>query len=166
MKRLTEENYRSLFKATVIMKGLFALGELLLGLALAFFSYDSLRRAVIALTGDELTERPLDFLWHYAAQGLHGFIATPQAVWAFIFTSHGVIKLIVVIALLKEKMWAYPVGVVVFGFFIAYQFFQMMQTPSAALFLVTILDIFVVGFIIHEWRWRRRHGWRKEQSFL
>jgi uncharacterized membrane protein len=35
--------------------------------------------------------------------------------------SHGVIKMVAVVALLKNKLWGYPVSIAVFGGFIVYQ---------------------------------------------
>lgn len=157
LRRLTEQNYRSLFRATVILKGLFALGEVLVGFLLMFMSYKAIYGAIAALAGDELTDHPLDPLWRYAAHGLRGFTATPPSVWSFIFLSHGAIKLVLVAALLKEKMWAYPLGIAVFGCFIVYQAWQMAYTPSMGLLFITLVDVVVVGLIIHEYRWRLRH---------
>ncbi len=154
--RLTETNYRSLYRASLVLKGLFALGELLLGLFLLFASQAAVYGALTAFTGDEFSERPLDLLARYATHGLQGFAGTPQGVWAAIFLSHGLIKLVLVGVLLKEKMWAYPAGIVVFGVFIAYQVLQMVRAPSAGLLFITLLDAAVIVLVAHEWRWKRR----------
>jgi uncharacterized membrane protein len=157
MKQLPEKDYRALFKATVILKGLIALGEVALGVFLIFVSYDTMRRAGIALFGGELSEVPTDLIWQYAIKGFQGFAATPQSVWVFIFLSHGIVKLALIWGLLREKLWAYPWAAGVFTFFIAYQLYQLAFTPSIALWLITILDVIVVGLVLHEYRYRLRH---------
>jgi uncharacterized membrane protein len=61
MKPLPEKEYRSLFEITVILKGIIALGEIILGVLLAFVSYGTLRGLAMALFGNELIETPPRF---------------------------------------------------------------------------------------------------------
>jgi len=156
MKPIPEKEYHLLFRTTVIFKGLIAMGEIILGFLFAFVSYGALRHAALALFGDELTEIPLDLVWRYALRGIHSFTATPQSVWAFIFLSHGFVKLAFIWGLLRERMWAYPSSVAVFALFIMYQSYQLIYIPSFALWLITILDIVVVFLVFHEYRYHLR----------
>ncbi len=165
MNPLSEKNYRSLFKASIIVKGLISIGELALGFLFVFVSHGALRHAVFALTGDELRETPPDFIWGYVIQGLHGFAATPQSVWAFIFLSHGIVKLILIAGLLRDRLWAYPWSAAIFSLFIVYQIWQMAFTPSLILLLITILDVVVVGLALHEYH-HRLHGMRAKKEQL
>ncbi|MDR3582318.1 MAG: DUF2127 domain-containing protein [Candidatus Pacebacteria bacterium] len=161
MNRLPEKDYRALFKISIILKGIIAVGEVALGILLIFVSYDVLRRMGVMLLGSELAETSPDLVWQYAIKGFHGFTATPQSVWVFIFLSHGIVKLVLVGALLKDKLWAYPWSAAVFTFFIVYQLYQLAFTPSAALWLITGLDVIVVLLVLHEYRYhlrRRKHA--------
>jgi uncharacterized membrane protein len=156
MKPLPEKDYRALFKITIILKGLISVGEVILGLLFSFVSYGVLRHAAFALFGGEFTETPPDLIWGYAIKGLHGFFATPQSVWAFIFLSHGIVKLVLIVALLRDKLWAYPWSAGIFTFFIVYQIYQMVFTPSLVLLAITILDVVVIALVLHEYRYHRR----------
>ncbi len=156
MKSLPEKEYRSLFEITIVLKGIIALGEVALGILLAFVSYDTLHNVAMAFFGGEFAETPRDFLFGYAVRGFHGFAATPQSVWVFIFLSHGIVKLALIAGLLRNKLWAYPWSASIFSFFIVYQIWQMILTPSFALLFVTALDIIVVLLVLHEYRYRLR----------
>jgi uncharacterized membrane protein len=164
MNSLPEKKYRSLFEITVILKGIIALGEVVLGLLLAFVSYSTLRGMAMALFGNELVETPPDFIWGYAIKGIHGFTATPQSVWVFIFLSHGLVKLALIGGLLRNKLWAYPWSAAIFTFFIIYQIWQMVFTPSLMLLFITVLDVIVVFLVLHEYRYRLRQMKIKQPS--
>ena len=156
MKPFPEKDYRALFKITVILKGLISVGEIVLGLVLAFVSYGTLRSAAFALFGGEFAETSPNLIWGFAIKGFHGFFATPQSVWVFIFLSHGIVKLVLIVALLRNKLWAYPWSAAVFTFFVVYQIYQIALAPSLALFSVTIFDAMVIALVLHEYRYRRR----------
>lgn len=155
MKPTSRKIHHSLFLAGIILKTLIGIGEAVFGLAFAFLNYDTLHRIVLKFVGEELTENPLDFIWAHVLQGLHGFFATPQSVWAFIFLSHGIVKIFLLTGLWRNKTWAYPASVIAFTFFIIYQFYQLFFTPSDILWLITIIDIAVVLLIINEYRHRK-----------
>ena len=93
MKPISKKTYHSLFLAGIIAKALISLGEIISGLAFAFLSYDTLYRIIFAFFGGELMENPRDFIWGYIARGFQDFGNTPQSVWAFIFLSHGIVKI-------------------------------------------------------------------------
>ncbi len=156
MRPIPEKTYHSLFLAGIIVKALISLGELVAGLFFAFFSYSTLYRIAFALFGGELTESPRDLIWGYVARGVHDFSQTPQSVWAFVFLSHGIVKIFLLTGLWYNKLWAYPASAAVFTLFIIYQFYQLTLTPSLVLWFITLLDIAVVALIIHEYWHRRR----------
>ena len=156
MKPISEKTYNFLFRASIVTKVLFSIGEIVSGFAFAFLSYDTLRAFILPLFGDEFSEAPRDSVWMYIAQEVQKFQATPQAAWALIFISHGVVNLFLLVGLWRNKLWVYPVAVVVFAFFMVYQFYQLTFTPSAVLWIVTIIDIAVIFLIAHEYRYRSR----------
>ncbi len=156
MKKIPEKTYRLLFFVGIAAKAVIAIGELAFGLAFSFFSYETLHGFAFALSGGELAESPRDLIWELVARGFHGFSTTPQAVWAFIFLSHGIVKIFLLTALWRNKLWAFPVSAVVFTLFIIYQLYQVSVTPSIILWAINVIDIAVVLLIIHEYRYRRR----------
>src|SRR4029077_20105793 len=96
-----------------------------------------------------------DFFWRILAHGFNGFWSTRQSFWAFLFLSHGIVKIFVLSGLLKQKMWSYPIAAAVFVGFIIYQIYQMSITPSFFLIVITILDVLLVVLILHEYRHKK-----------
>jgi uncharacterized membrane protein len=110
---------------------------------------------VVSITAPELAEDPRDpvatFLRHSAEQWGSG---TQHFAAAYLIL-HGAIKILLVAALLRRKMWSYPVSMWVLAAFIVYQVYRYTLTHSVWLVLLTALDITVVALIWHEYRWRK-----------
>lgn len=156
MKLLSEHLYHRIFRWGVVGKAIISAGEIAAGLLFVFVSYDTLSSWVFTVFGGELNETPRDHFWSYFSTQAHNFAATPQAVWAFIFLSHGIVKMLLVGGLWREKLWAYPTSAIIFACFVIYQFYQMTFTPSLALWAITIFDIILISLILHEYRHRKR----------
>ena len=61
-------------------------------------------------------------------------------------------KLLLVIGLLRGKLWSYPASLVVLGLFIAYQLYRFSYTQGIGLIVLTVFDVFVMGLIWHEYK--------------
>jgi uncharacterized membrane protein len=79
-----------------------------------------------------------------------------QVFVALYLLSHGSIKLWLIIALLREKLWYYPTAIVIFGLFIVYQLYRFSFTHSVWLLLVTAVDIIVIALTWHEYKYLHR----------
>ena len=64
---------------------------------------------------------------------------------------------LLVAGLLREKLWAYPASIAVFGLFIAYQLYRYSFTHDAALIALSIFDLFVIALAVHEYRLLSKH---------
>jgi uncharacterized membrane protein len=62
------------------------------------------------------------------------------------------VKLFLVGALLRNKLWAYPWLIITLIVFIAYQLYKIALDPTAWLIALTIFDAFVVWLTWREWR--------------
>jgi uncharacterized membrane protein len=141
-----------LFRWSVSLKGLHALLEVLGGIALLLVTPDLILRAVTLLTQDELTEDPSDlvasFLLHAAQQ-----VSVGSELFAALYLlSHGIVKGLLVIALLRHRLWAYPLSLVVFGLFVLYQLYRFSFTHAAGLIALSLFDLLVMGLIWIEYR--------------
>jgi uncharacterized membrane protein len=67
------------------------------------------------------------------------------------------VKVVLVAALLRNKLWAYPVSLVVLGLFIFYQLYRFSYTHSPALIALSVFDVLVIALIWHEYRIVRGH---------
>jgi uncharacterized membrane protein len=77
--------------------------------------------------------------------------------YAFYLLSHGLIKGALVVGLLREKLWAYPASIAVFGLFILYQLYRYSFTHDPGLIALSIFDLFVIALAVHEFRLLRKH---------
>ena len=84
------------------------------------------------------------------------FSVDSKQFYAFYLMSHGVVKLLLVVGLLKGKLWSYPASLVVFGLFILYQLYRFSYTHGTGLIALTVLDIIVMFLIWHEYGLARR----------
>ncbi|MHB8174923.1 MAG: DUF2127 domain-containing protein, partial [Nitrospirota bacterium] len=71
---------------------------------------------------------------------------------------HGAVKLFLAAGLVRNKLWAYPASIAIFSGFALYQFYQLSLGYSLFLWIVTIVDILVVGLIVHEYRYVKKHA--------
>ena len=140
---MQEKRVHQVFVVSVIAKGLHALVEIVGGVALYLLSADTIARWLNEIDPHNWLERHFPF--------------TEQHFYAFYLLSHGLIKGVLVVALLKEKLWAYPASVAVFGLFIAYQLYRYSFTHDTGLILLSIFDLFVIYLAVHEYRLLRKH---------
>jgi len=152
-----EQRIHQIFEISILLKGAHALVECVSGIALAFVSTSSIVRLVNRLTQEELVQNPHDFIATHLLGWAQTFSVQAQHFYAFYLLSHGVMKLLLVAGLLREKHWAYPASLAVLGLFIAYQLYRYSYTHSVGLIVLTVFDVIVIGLIWHEWRLVRRH---------
>jgi uncharacterized membrane protein len=71
---------------------------------------------------------------------------------SFYLLTHGLIKVVLAIALWMNEIWAYPVAIFVFGGFCVYQIYRYTNTHSEALLWLTLFDIAIVILTWREYR--------------
>jgi uncharacterized membrane protein len=77
--------------------------------------------------------------------------------------AHGVVKLALVVLLLFNKIWAYPLTIAVFGAFMVYQVHRFTHTHSWALIWLTVFDAVIVYLTWKEYQ-EQRAARRKKSS--
>jgi uncharacterized membrane protein len=155
---MDEQRIHRIFQVSVVLKGLHALVECVGGAALYFVSTKTIVNWVGLLTQEELVEDPNDFVaTHLLSAAQHLSVGT-ETFYAFYLLTHGLVKVLLVIGLLKEKLWAYPASLAVLAAFIAYQVYRYSYTHSIGLVVLTVFDLVVTWLVWHEWRLLRRHS--------
>lgn len=154
---MNEHRIHQLFTISVLLKGAHSLLECIGGMALAVVSTQAIANLANALTQEELIEDPNDFVATHLLHMAQDFTVDAQRFYAFYLLSHGIVKLFLVVGLLRKKLWAYPVSLVVMTLFIVYQLYRFSYTHSIGLIALTVLDLIVIGLIWHEYRLLRRH---------
>jgi uncharacterized membrane protein len=155
-KLLAEKNIHLVFETSLIFKGLFALLEIIGGIAAYWVSQHALLDLVQAITQAELREDPRDLVANYLLHLAQNLSIGEQHFTAFFLVSHGVVKLWLIIGLLREKLWYYPIAIVVFGLFIAYQLYRYSFTNSVWLLILSAVDVAVIALTWHEYQYLRQ----------
>jgi len=151
-----EKTFRRLFRVSLFLKAAFSLSEIVGGVLAYFISQQYLLHLVTMFTQEELTEDPRDFVAHFLVQSAQQMSVSAQHFAAFYLLSHGIIKTFLIVGLLREKLWYYPLSMLVFGAFVAYQLFRFQVTHLLWLMAITILDIVVIAMTWHEYRFLRQ----------
>jgi uncharacterized membrane protein len=139
------------YEIGIIVKGIDGFFELLAGLLLVAVPPRFITGFARSLTKGELVEDPHSFVANHVVSYGHSLAGGAHVFAAAFLLTHGVIKLFIVVCLLRNKLWAYPVGVVAFSLFIVYQLYQMLYKPSFGMAFLTILDGFIIWLIWREW---------------
>ena len=145
-----------LFQIGIIAKGLNGLAELVGGLMLVFETPTGIRHLAVVLTQGELSEDPHDLVAHYLLHTANGLTGSAVIFGGIYLLLHGAVKVVLVTALLLNKLWAYPCMIVVLLIFIGYQVYRISLHPSVGLIALTMFDSAIVALTWREYR-RQRH---------
>lgn len=156
MRKFSEKNIYSIFEISVVLKGVYAVFEIISGVMVFVITKDFIISSVLYLTQGELLEDSKDFLANYFVTLSNNISINAKYFFASYLLIHGIIKLFLIIGLLKKKFWAYPASIAVFSLFIFYQIYRYFYTFSIGLLLITILDLIIIFLTIHEYKFIKR----------
>ena len=108
------------------------------------------------LTQHELSQDPHDYVARHLLSSTQHLVHGTTLFAAIYLLSHGAAKLVLVVAVLQGRLWAYPGIIALLGAFIAYQCYRLVYRFSIGLTLLTVFDAFVVWLTWREWRARAR----------
>jgi uncharacterized membrane protein len=145
------------FEVGIIGKGLNGAAELVGGLLLLFLGPDRIHRVAVVLTQGELSEDPHDFIAVHILHTANGLTGNAVLLGAVYLLAHGIVKVVLVIALLLNKIWAYPWMIVVLLLFIAYQLYRIVLHPTPGLVGLTLFDLAIVALTWREYQQQRRN---------
>jgi uncharacterized membrane protein len=141
-----------LFEIEIIAKGLDGAAELVGGLLLLFVTPGLINHLVASLTQGELSKDPHDFVTSYLLHTANGLTGQAVLFDAIYLLAHGTVKVVLVIALLLNKLWAYPWMIFVRLLFTGYQLYRIVLDPTAGLIALTVFDALVVALTWREYR--------------
>jgi uncharacterized membrane protein len=95
---------------------------------------------------------PHDFLATHLLRTAHGLTGSAVLFGAVYLLAHGLAKVILVAALLKNQLWAYPWAITFLGVFIVYQLYRLSLRPSVGLAALTIFDAAIAWLTYREYR--------------
>jgi uncharacterized membrane protein len=150
------------FALALAIKGIDGALELIGGLILFVVPPSTISLIFRSLTQHELSEDPHDVIAIHvraAAEQLVGS-ASIRRFGVLYLIGHGVIKLVLVVALVRRIRPAYPVAIVFLGSFIVYELYRSVLGHSIALLLFAALDTGITTMVVREYLEVRRDSSR------
>jgi uncharacterized membrane protein len=147
-----EARVHRLFQISLLLKGAHSLLEIIGGTLLAVVPQETILRVANLLTQEELLEDPRDVIANYILRTAQGLSIDQKRTAAVFLLSHGIVKLFLIIAVLRNKPWAYPAFVIALGLLISYQTYKLIHVFSPGLTALTVLDSIVLVLVWHEYR--------------
>lgn len=151
MDTAEKQTIYQMFRLSVWLKGIVSFGEIVAGILALVVPLSIVRNALAAVSNGSLGERLGNIVAPYLQEAI-SFLSAGTALIAFYLISRGLIKLLLIIALLRNKLWAYPSSLVVLGGFVVYQLYEFFLTHSVLLVGLSIFDLVVMYFIWQEYR--------------
>jgi uncharacterized membrane protein len=145
--------FDKVFEGGLLIKGLDGFFEFLGGLLLFVFTPDQIHRFAVFLTHTELLEDPHSKISHLLLSSTQHFSNGSRVFLIFYLWLHAAIKLIAVIGILKNMLWAYPFSLISLGALMLYQVYSIFFVKASfGMIGLTIFDVFILGMITVEYK--------------
>ncbi len=153
-----EKRIYRFFEISILLKGANAVLETVGGALVLVISPEFIQNVATYFTAEELGQDPNDFIASHILQWANVYVTgNHQLFVALYLLSHGIVKLVLVVGLLRNRLWAYPAALIVFGLFALYQVYLYTFNHSLAVDALTLFDFVVMYFIWREWYIVREH---------
>jgi uncharacterized membrane protein len=144
------------FQAGIAIKGFDGLLECIGGVLIWFIKPSAmnefLRIAALHDLPGKYDEFIIAHLFHWTQS-----LANGGRVFASVYLiTHGLSKALLVAGLWMNKLWAYPLTIIVFGLFCVYQMHRYTHTHSIFLVLLTIFDLILIYLTWQEYLKKKR----------
>jgi uncharacterized membrane protein len=140
------------YEIGIIIKGVDGVLELIGGVLVLMLSANTIHGITRFLTESALQNDPHNFIAVRIAKAGNHLAAGHNLFAAAFLLTHGLVKVVLVICLLLNKLWAYPWALGVLGLFLIYQFYQLVTAPTFGMAFLTVLDIVIIWLIYREWQ--------------
>jgi uncharacterized membrane protein len=152
-KRLSQQAVlHYLFELGVSLKFLNGLLEVAGGIFLFLSTPASLSRLAAKLLTSELLEDPRDLVANTFLHAAQRLSANAQVFASVYLLVHGIVKVGLVIALWKKKLWAYPLAGIVLALFTVYQVYLFFHTGSLFQVFLTVVDMVILLLLWSEYK--------------
>jgi uncharacterized membrane protein len=146
------------FFVSLIVKLADGVLELVGGAVLLLMTPGQIQAAVAAVTRGELAEDPNDLVANLLVRYAGQLNVSLTVFGAWYLLVHGVVKVLLVAAVLRDHLWAYPWLIGFLVAFIGFQGYELVVHFSWGLLLLTLFDVFIVYLTVREYR---RHKARR-----
>ena len=144
-----------IFVISLILKGIDGVLELIGGVLLLVIPADKIGTFAQLITQHELAEDPDDLIANAIRHAAGGLSASATLFGAIYLLLHGIVKVVLVWAVLRNQLWAYPWMIGFLLVFIGFQCYQLVVGFSWGLLALTVFDAFVVWLTWREYGFHR-----------
>ena len=144
--------FDKIFEGGILLKGASGVLEMLGGVLLLFLSPATLHNFLTAITQKELIEDPRDMVANFLLQSTQQFTNGTRVFLVLYLWIHATLKLIAVIGIMKNQLWAYPFSLITLGLLMLYQLYSIVFVhASLGMMLLTVFDVFILWLIWREY---------------
>ena len=144
--------FDKVFEGGILLKGISGALELLGGLLLLFVSPASVHYFIATITQRELIEDPRDKVAHLLLTSTQQFTNSTRVFLILYLWIHAIIKLIAVVGILRNQLWAYPFSLITLGMLMLYQLYSIIFVrPTLGMIALTVFDVLILGLIWREY---------------
>ncbi len=144
------------FELSLILKGIDGVLELVGAVLLVALPPSTISSVARFVTEHELSRDSRDWVSRHIVSLAHHLASGTNWFGFAYLLSHGVVKLVLVVALLRHRLWAYPWMMGFIGIFTLYQVYRLGYSFSIGLFVLTLFDLFIIWLTWLEYR--KAHG--------
>ena len=141
-----------IFEVGIILKGLDGLIEVVGGVLLAFVRPEQINQVVNFFTTEDLSKNPHSFIALHLVHWSQHLTGGALAFGAIYLLAHGISKLILVVEILRNHLWAYLGLIVLTAAFIIYQTYEIYYSHSISLILLTLFDLVIIYLTSREYK--------------
>ena len=146
-----------LFVVSIFLKGVFAVAELVAGIAIYASPPEFINNWVHGMLRTRLFADPNDPFAQFVLHQAHEVAVTRHTFVSLYLMSHGLVKIFIVAALFSRRLWAFPLGMSALALFIVYQMHRWYYTHSPWLVMISIFDAFIIWLTWREYQALKRH---------
>ncbi|MDR3547687.1 MAG: DUF2127 domain-containing protein [Candidatus Pacebacteria bacterium] len=147
-----EKTIYELFEISIWVKAVGAFGEVLGGIAIALIPSSYVLHTALLLSQGNLDADADDLIIKGITAAAHAFAVSNNWLVGIYFFMRGFVQLLLVYALFKNKLWAYPAMLLLLVLFVCTQAYQIYLSQSIATMLITVIDIVTIYLVWHEYR--------------
>jgi uncharacterized membrane protein len=141
-----------IFEGGIVLKGVSGALEFLGGLGLLFINPDKLHHFINFVAQPELVQDNHNKIAAWLMHTSQHFTTSSKAFLIGYLWIHAAVKLIAVIGIIKNQLWAYPFALITLGLLMLYQLYDIFFVhASLGMIALTIFDAFIVALIWREY---------------
>jgi uncharacterized membrane protein len=152
------------FRVGITLKGLDGILEVLASAALYSISPAKMSELVRKLVEHMVARMPNGYIAAHLIAASQKLNNDSREFAALYLLTHGLVKVILVVCLWMNKLWAYPLTIAVFGLFMLYQMGRFAHTHSISMVLLTVFDAVVIYLTWVEFQQQKKKRFEQDRA--